>query len=74
MGVFYLAIVNALEIAVIAPRASYSFSTAKKSNQKKPPLQLRPCKETQGFPLRQHSYHAVKKLAENAQTVFTESP
>ena len=29
-------------IAVLAPRASYSFATAQKSNQKRPPLQLRP--------------------------------
>jgi hypothetical protein len=29
-------------IAVLAPRASHSFATAQKSNQKKPPRQLRP--------------------------------
>jgi len=28
----------------------------------------------QGYPSMQHSDHAVKKLAEDAQTVFTESP
>jgi len=55
-------------IAVFAPRSSYSFSTAKKSNQKMPPRQLRPCKKTQGFPLKCGDYHAAPELAKGAQT------
>ena len=60
-------------IAGLAPLASYSFAAAQKSNQKRPSLQLRPCEKTQGFPLKQHRHYAVKKLAKDAQTVFTES-
>jgi hypothetical protein len=48
--------------AVLAPRASHSLSTATKSNQKRPPRQLRPLKK-QGYPLRQHHYHAAPELA-----------
>ena len=34
-----------LGIAVFAPRARYSFATAQKSTQKRPPRQLRPKKQ-----------------------------
>jgi hypothetical protein len=60
-------------IAGLAPLASYSFSTAKKSNQKRPPRQLRPVKDT-GFPFRQHHYHAAPELAQNAQTCWHRKP
>jgi len=59
-------------IAVIAPRASHSFATAQKSNQKRPPPRLRPCIKTQGFPFMHLYYHAAPELAKNAQTAVTE--
>jgi len=61
-------------IVGLAPLASYSFSTAKKSNQKMPPRQLRPCKKTQGFPLKCGPYHAAPELAKGAQTAGSEGP
>jgi len=51
-----------LDIAGLAPQASYSFSAAKKSNQKRPPQQLRPVNDT-GFPFSHYRYHAVPELA-----------
>jgi len=62
-----------LGIAVIAPRASYSFATAQKSNQKRPPLQLRPVKGT-GFPSRCMHNRAAPELAKNAQTCWHRKP
>jgi len=62
-----------LGIAGLAPLASHSFATAQKSNQKRPPLQLRPVKST-GFPFRQHRYHAAPELAKNAQTCWHRKP
>ncbi len=56
-----------LGIAVLALRARYSFATAQKSTQKRPPRQLRPVKGT-GFPFSQHRYHAAPELAKDAQT------
>ena len=49
------------------------FHQLKKVTKKSRHYAGRPVKST-GFPLRYSWYHAVKKLAENAQTVFTESP
>jgi len=58
----------------LAPLASYSFSTAKKSNQKMPPLLLTPLQKTQGFPFRSEHYHAGPELAKYAQTAGPEDP
>ena len=55
-----------LGIAGLAPRASYSLSTATKSNQKRPPLQLRPCKEHRGS----HLSSAIIMLCQNSQTTL----
>jgi len=63
-----------LGIAVFAPQSSYFFSAAKKSNQKMPPRQLRPCKKTQGFPLKCGYYHAAPELAKDAQTAGADGP
>ena len=72
IGVFLVMDYFKLGFAVVAPRASYSFAAAQKSNQKRPPLQLRPVKDT-GFPTKRRSYHAAPELAKNAQTGGTES-
>ncbi len=50
-----------LGISVFAPRASDSFATAQKSNQKRPPLRLRPAKDA-GSPFRCSRYHAAPEL------------
>ena len=48
-GIYLVLLVLVLRtVAGLAPLASYSFSPAKKSNQKKPPRQLRPCKKHRG--------------------------
>ena len=62
-----------LGIAVLAPQASHSLSTATKSNQKRPPRQLRPVKDT-GCPFNRDIYHATPELAEDAQTCWRRSP
>ena len=71
--VFIVRLVFYFGIAVVAPRASHSFATAQKSNQKRPPPRLRPCMKTQGFPFRCLYYHAAPELAKNAQTAVTEN-
>ena len=48
-------------------------STATKSNQKRPPRQLRPVKDT-GFPFNRGGYHAAPELANNAQTCWHREP
>jgi hypothetical protein len=48
------------------------FFCSQKKHPKKPSLRLAPL-EKQGSPLACNRYHAVKKLAKNAQTIFTES-
>ena len=60
-----------LGIAGLAPQASNSFATAQKSNQKRPPRQLRPCKKHRGthwtvavIMLRQNSQKTLKQLAQ----------
>ena len=60
-------------IAGVAPLASYSLSAATKSNQKRPPRQLRPVKGT-GFPFNRNGYHAAPELANNAQTCWCRKP
>ena len=62
-----------LGIAGLAPLASHSLSTATKSNQKRPPRQLRPVKNT-GFPSNRGGYHAAPELAKNAQTCWYREP
>ena len=49
------------------------FHQLKKVTKKSRRYAGRPVKST-GFPLRYTRYHAVKKLTEDAQTVFTENP
>jgi hypothetical protein len=61
-----------LGIAVLAPRARYSFATAQKSIQKRPPLQLRPVKDT-GYPLNHRYYHAAPELAYVVKHVCSDS-
>ena len=75
MGIDYLTLAPELYfgIAGLAPRASYSLSTATKSNQKRPPRQLRPVKNT-GFPFNRGGYHAAPELANNAQTCWHREP
>ncbi len=69
-----MAVVLVFGLAGFATQASYSFATAQKSNQKRPPPRLRPCMKTQGFPFNHLYYHAAPELAKNAQTAVTESP
>jgi len=61
-------------IAGLAPLASYSFATAQKSNQKRPPRQLRPCKRNRGA----HLAGIVIMLCQNSQKTLrhagTEGP
>jgi len=52
-----------LGIAVLAPRARHFFSTAKKSTQKRPPHQLRPCKKHRGS----HLVSTIIMLRQNSQ-------
>jgi hypothetical protein len=60
-----------LGIAVFAPRARYSFATAQKSTQKRPPRQLRPKKQGSHLAggvlmLLQNSQKTLKQLAQKA--------
>jgi len=52
-------------IAVFAPRARYSFATAQKSTQKRPPRQLRPCIKHRGSQRKA----IVSMLCQNSRTL-----
>ena len=54
-----------LGIAGLAPLASHSLPTAAKSNQKRPPQQLRPCKKHRGS----HLASTVIMLRQNSPTL-----